>query len=271
MELVFYNGKYIKKEDVNISTDNRSFKFGDGFFETIKIINSKVINFSIHFERIKFSVDILRFKIDYSSTFFLEKINFLIKKNNILYGSCKIHISRNDDGKYLPKKNNIDIFISTTHGSNYAENKAISLCVYNTNYKAIGSLSNLKSSNSLIYILAAIYAYENNFDNAILLNTSMNVIEASNSNIFLVNEGQIYTPPLSDGCVNGIMRQWISNQLDIHEKSLSIDDILQAQEIFLSNTINGFISVKNIDNKFFTKFDISRHIQKKLINSNLDS
>ena len=99
----------------------------------------------------------------------------------------------------------------------------------------------------------------------------MNVIEASNSNIFLVNEGQIYTPPLNDGCVNGIMRQWVSNQLDIHEKSLSIDDILQAQEIFLSNTIDGFISVKNIDNKFFTKFYISRDIQKKLINSNLDS
>ena len=76
MELVFYNGKYIKKEDVNISTDNRSFKFGDGFFETIKIINSKVINFSIHFERIKFSVDILRFKIDYSSTFFFRKNKF---------------------------------------------------------------------------------------------------------------------------------------------------------------------------------------------------
>lgn len=271
MELVFYNGDYMRKEEVFISIENRSFNFGDGFFETIKIINSKVVNFSIHFERIKFSLDLLKFQSDYSSILILEKINYLIKQNNILHGSSKVHISRKGDGRYLPRDNNINILISTTHGSSYQENKAISLCIYNNEKKAVGVLSNLKSSNSLIYILASIYANENNFDNALLLNTSMSVIEASNSNVFVVKGNKVYTPPLSDGCVDGIMRNWILNQIEVNEKSFLTDEILDAEEIFLSNTINGLTSVRNINDVSFTKFDIAINLQEKLVNSNLDS
>ena len=270
MELVFYNGDFIAEKDISISISNRSFKYGDGFFETIKIINSRAVNFTAHFNRIQLSLDLLKLHSNYNYNFFEEKLSCLIRKNNISHGSSRIHISRKGEGKYLPVSNNIDICISTSHGDIYKYNSPISLCIYDDENKALGSLSNLKSSNSLVYILAAIYARENNFDNAILLNSSGCIIEVTNANIFIVKNEKVYTPPLNDGCVSGIMRHWLFNQIDITEESILIDEILQADEIFISNTIDGLIPVKKIVETKFINFDIANSIQKKLINSSLD-
>ena len=270
MELVFYNGDFIAEKDISISISNRSFKYGDGFFETIKIINSRAVNLTAHFNRIQLSLDLLKLHSNYNYNFFEEKLSYLIRKNNISHGSSRIHISRKGEGKYLPVSNNIDICISTSHGDIYKYNSPISLCIYDDENKALGSLSNLKSSNSLVYILAAIYARENNFDNAILLNSSGCIIEVTNANIFIVKNEKVYTPPLNDGCVSGIMRHWLFNQIDITEESILIDEILQADEIFISNTIDGLIPVKKIVETKFMNFDIANSIQKKLINSSLD-
>ena len=269
MELVFYNGDFIDEKDISISISNRSFKYGDGFFETIKIVHSKVINLPAHLNRIQFSLGLLKLNSNYDYDFFEEKLSYLIKKNNILHGSSRVHVSRKGDGKYLPESNNIDIFISTSHGEEYKYNSPISLCVYDDENKALGSLSNLKSSNSLIYILASIYACENNFDNAILLNSSGFIIEATNANIFIVNNEKVYTPPLNDGCVSGIMRNWIFDQIDIIEESILLDEALEADEIFITNTIDGLIPVKKILKTNFSSFNIVNFLQKKLINSSL--
>ena len=269
MELVFYNGDFIYEKDISISINNRSFKYGDGFFETIKIVHSKVINFPAHFNRLQRSLDFLKLNSNYNYKFFEDKLSYLIRKNNVLHGISRIHISRKGEGKYLPDSNNIDICISTSHGKAYKYNSPISLCVYDDDYKALGSLSNLKSANSLIYILASIYARNNNFDNAILLNSSTCIVEATNANIFIVKNEKVYTPPLNDGCVSGIMRNWLFDQIDIIEESILIDKALEADEIFVSNTIDGLVPVKKIVNTDFLSFNITNFLQKKLINSSL--
>ena len=117
--------------------------------------------------------------------------------------------------------------------------------------------------------MASIYARENNFDNAILLNSSACIIEATNANIFIVKNGNVYTPPLKDGCVSGIMRNWLFDCIDIIEESILIDKVLEADEIFVSNTIDGLIPVNKIIKTSFSNFNIANFLQKKLINSSL--
>lgn len=257
------------EEDITIKLSNRSFNYGDGFFETIKIINSSAFNFSTHFGRIKYSLDVLQFHYNSNQLFLKEKISHLISANNIINGSCKIHITRKGDGRYLPKSNEIDLYISTSQADAYKYNRPVSVCIYEDAYKAPGFLSNLKSSNSLIYVLASIYAKEHNFDNAILVNTSGFIIEATNANIFIVRNDKIYTPLLTDGCVSGIMRSWLLDNIEINEKSLVLNEILESDEIFITNTMDGVIPVNNFGETSFMNFDKASILQQKLINSSL--
>ena len=266
MKVVFYNGEFILEDDISISINSRAFNYGDGFFETVKILDSKPFNFSFHFNRIKLALTVLRLNHNYTKSFFQEKIAHLLKVNNIINGSVKIHVSRIGSGRYFPESNNSELFISSSAGSPYQINSAISLCFYDQEYKVSGSLSKLKSSNSLIYILPAIYAYEHNFDNAILLNTSDNVLEVTNANIFLLKNDRLYTPPITDGCVDGTMRRWVNSKLDVIEKSVLRNEILDADEVFITNALDGVISVDSIESIAFKSFSVATSLQDKLIN-----
>ena len=131
-------------------------------------------------------------------------------------------------------------------------------------------MSTLKSSNSLIYVLGTIYAKSKGFENALILNDNNNVIEATNSNIFIVKNNEITTPPIKDGCVDGVMRKWITNNENIHVKSISINEIYDSEEIFISNTISGVTPVKKIDNQDLNIFKNAKRLQDNIISSCLD-
>lgn len=269
MQVVFYNGNFVSDKDAVVSKNNRAFNYGDGFFETIKLINSELFNFSSHMRRIRFAMSVLKLNDNYTSLFLKEKISYLLKVNNISNGSVKVHISRSGAGRYTPESNDPDLLISTISGSRYKNNDPISLCFYEEEYKASGLLSNIKSVNSLISVLASIYSDKNNFDNAILLNNSGNIIEVSNANIYMLRDDIICTPRLSDGCVDGTMRNWVNEELDICEKLILKEELLDAKEVFITNASYGITSIKNIEKTYFNCFNTAHYLQSKLINLNL--
>lgn len=267
MNAVFFNGELLEENDIKISSFYRAINYGDGFFESIKIINSIPINLSLHLNRIKHSLNVLHLTNKYISKDIVDQIQNLIKSNQILNGSLKINISRSGNGKYLPNKFTSNILITTKKGFSYKHNDVISLCLFKEEYKSRGLLSSLKSSNSLIYILGTIYAESKGFENALILNDNNNVIEATNSNVFIVKNNVISTPPIKDGCVDGVMRKWIIKSENILIKSISINEIYDSEEIFISNTISGVTPVRKIDNQDFDIFNYANRLQHKIINS----
>ena len=267
MNVVFFNGELLVENDIEISSFYRAINYGDGFFESIKIINSIPINLSLHLNRIRHSLNVLHMTNKYISEDIVCHIKDLIKSNQILYGSLKINISRSGNGKYLPNNFTSNILITTKKGLSYKQNNSISICLFSDEYKSRGLLSSLKSSNSLIYILGTIYAESKGFENALILNDNNNVIEATNSNIFIVKNNKISTPPIKDGCVDGVMRKWITNNENIHIKSVSINEIYDSEEIFICNTISGITPVRKIDNQDFDIFNNANRLQHKIINS----
>lgn len=269
MNVVFYNGDFIDEKKINISFKNRAFNYGDGFFETVKVINSRPFNINAHLKRIDYTSKILSFdKIDFNNI--ESQFHNLIKLNNIIHGVIKLHISRKEGGLYLPNSNSFDILISIEGDRAFLINKTINLCFYKDLFKPNQNLSNLKSLNSLNYVLAAIYAKKNHCDDAILFNSDGNIIETSNSNIYIVKNNIIYTPPLKDGCLNGTMRSWLLSYNEIKEKSITDYDVVNADEVFISNARIGFVAVKGIDNTIFKNISISKKLQYKLINLSLD-
>ena len=269
MGVVFKNSEFINENDLIIKGSNRAFNYGDGFFETIKIVARKPFNFSVHYLRYCFACSVLKLDNRESESSLLSLMIELIKQNNVVNGSVKIHVSRSGDGKYLPDSSVSEIFITANNGSEFEINKPMSLCIFSDEVKAKGKLSNVKSINALVSVLGAMYAKEKGFDNAILQNVDANYIETSNSNLFIVKKGSIYTPPLSDGCVDGTMRNWIFKQENVIEKSLSLTDLQEADEVFLSNAISGILAVIKVDKISFITFRYAEKLQKKLINLSL--
>lgn len=106
-------------------------------------------------------------------------------------------------------------------------------------------ISSLKTTNKIIQVVASVFAKENGFDDCILINDEKNVVETISGNIFMVLDNQIITPPVSDGCLNGIMRKQVINELksstdfNVIENSISPFDLQKADELFLTNVITG--------------------------------
>jgi branched-chain amino acid aminotransferase len=263
--IVYNNSEYIQLQDLSIELDNRAFNYGDGFFETVKIINSNAFNFSVHYLRIIESCSILSLDFNYTEKELSKVIETLLIKNNIINGTVKLHFSRDSKGKYMPFSSEVNLLIITNKGEGFNVEKPVELCFYTNEIKTKSKLSTIKSCNALVSVLSSIYARGNNFDNAILFNTDDNVIECFNSNIFIVKEDIIYTPPVSDGCVSGTMRGWVLNNEIVIKKSLSEKEILNADEIFITNAVSGIIPIKKVEETEFFSFELSAQLQKVLI------
>ena len=263
--IVYNNSEYIQLQDLPIELDNRAFNYGDGFFETVKIINSNAFNFSTHYVRIIESCSILSLDFNYTEKELSKVIETLLIKNNIIAGTVKLHFSRDSKGKYMPFSSEVNLLIITNKGEGFNVVKPVKLCFYTDEIKTKSKLSTIKSCNALVSVLSSIYARGNNFDNAILFNTDDNVIECFNSNVFIVKEDIIYTPPVSDGCVSGTMRGWVLNNENVIEKSLSKKEILNADEMFITNAVSGIIPIKKVEETEFFSFELSVQLQKVLI------
>ncbi len=279
-DLVFFmvniNGNIINKTQATISINNRGFAYGDAVFETIKVVQNKVLFLEDHYFRLMSSMRILRMQISMNFTleFFDSEMRNLIKINNLAQGSARVKfiVNRNEGGLYTPKTNTIEyiIFAERLDSDFYNfSDKDYKVDLFKDYFISPSLLSTLKSNNRLVSIVGSIYAKENNFDNCLILNTNKNIAEALNANIFLVSDNKIKTPTLQDGCVKGIMRKQIIEiiklmpEYTLEESSISPFELQKANELFLTNVISGIQPITNYRKKRFSK-EVSKKILDKL-------
>ena len=129
--------------------------------------------------------------------------------------------------------------------------------IYNEYSKTVNQLSFFKTSNSLLYVLAAVTASENNLDDLFILNEKSEIIESSNSNIFFFKDEVLQTPPLNSGCIQGVMRTEVIRAatdlgINVLESNIYKEDIEKSREILLSNVISGISWVGGYKKKDFT-------------------
>ncbi len=244
------NGTLLPNNQPTIQTGSRSFLYGDGLFESIRIINGMPINIESHFNRLVEGAKVLRLRLPvyFTAAFLATKIKELIQKNEITNGGkCRVSVDRINGGTYLPEANEITYFIEAVpHSANYFElnAKGLEIDVYQELKKQNNFLANFKTKNGLVSVMAAILAQEKGFDDFLITNENRTVLESSNSNIFLTSNGVLYTPGLEDGCIGGTMRMQIinlaiQNNIKVYECSVTPQNLLVADEIFLTNAIRG--------------------------------
>jgi branched-chain amino acid aminotransferase len=272
--MINFNGTIVS-QDANILTQNRAFLYGDGVFETVKIINNKILFLEDHYFRLMSSMRVVRMEIpmNFTMEYLEEQILSLVNKSALAESSrARITVYRNDGGYYLPQSNTVSFLIHAIALENtlYSfEKKEYEVDLYKDFYITKQLLSSIKTTNKIINITGSIFASENGLDNCLLLNDSKNVVEALQGNIFMLLDNKLITPPVSEGCLNGVMRKQILSlakkieNLEVVEEVISPFDLQKADELFVTNVIKGIQPITQYRKKTFAT-NISVQLLDKL-------
>ena len=272
--MINFNGAFVPSSD-NLLQNNRAFLYGDGVFETVKIVDSKILFLEDHYFRLMSAMRIVRMEIpmNFTMEYLEEQILLTANRNNMATSArARITIYRNDGGTYLPKTNTVTFLIkvSALENQRYTiEKECYEIDLYKDFYVTKQLLSTIKSTNKIINITGSIFANENGLDNCLLLNDSKNVIEALQGNIFMVIGNKLITPPLSEGCLNGIIRKQIlgivkkMDNIEVVEEPISPFDLQKADELFITNVIKGIQPITKYRKKEYDTI-FANEVLKKL-------
>jgi branched-chain amino acid aminotransferase len=270
--MVNFNGTLVE-QTANSLAENRGFLFGDAVFETCKIVNNQVLFLEDHYFRLMSSMRILRMEIpmNFTMEFVEEQILELVQTNGCEASArVRMTVFRNSGGFYLPKTNEISYLIQSSEldRKEYLLNSdRYEVDLFKDSYITKQLLSTIKSTNKAVQITGSIYADENDLQNCFLLNDSKNVVEALNGNLFMLKDGKLTTPPISEGCLNGIMRKQVlalakSMDVELMEEPISPFDLQKADELFITNVISGVQPVTKYRKKDFENTFALKLIQK---------
>jgi len=261
--MINFNGNIVAQND-NVLTQNRAFLYGDGVFETLKIINNKILFLEDHYFRLMASMRVVRMEIpmNFTMEYFEEQVLSLAQQKGISASArARITVFRNDGGLYLPQTNEISFLIHATalDAALYILNTdSYEVDLYKDFYVTRQLLSSIKTTNKMINVTGSVFAHENGLENCILLNDAKNVVEVLQGNLFMVTGKKLITPPVSEGCLNGVMRKQILalakkvTDIEVSEEIISPFDLQKADELFLTNVITGIQSISKYRKKEFT-------------------
>ena len=259
-----YNGFLYKEDEKVFTSKNRGFRYGDALFESIRVIDGQPCYLEDHFIRLKKGMKVLKMRsANISFNDLKTQINKLIEKNRITKGGrVRLTVFRSGDGLYTPENEGKSYVIEAKpfQENYYVLNQTgLNIDVYNDIRRPRNILSQIKTTNNIPHVLAGIYKKENNLDDCIVLNDQGRIVEALSSNIFLYKNNNLYTPSIEEGCMDGVMRKQVLRMakdlnINVFEGMLNGSMLLQADEMFLTNAINGIQWVASYRQKrYFNK------------------
>ncbi|MBK7680688.1 MAG: aminotransferase class IV [Chitinophagaceae bacterium] len=262
MNSICFNGKFFSADEPVLLASNRGYRYGDGLFETMKVQQGNILLADYHFERLFTGIAMLQFEMP---RLFLrqrteDEILHLCKKNKCeQLGRVRLSVFRGNGGLYDEEKALqylIECWPLNESVSKLNENGLV-IDIYSEAEKSCDKFSNLKSANFLPYSMAALYAKEKKVNDCLVLNSTGSIADSTIANLFVIKNGIIVTPGLDEGCVNGVMRRHLLKEMqnagyDTREVAVSVNDLANADEVFLTNAINGIRWVRQFRDKLYT-------------------
>jgi branched-subunit amino acid aminotransferase/4-amino-4-deoxychorismate lyase len=258
--LVCWNGAFVEETELHLDVrSNRAFRYGDGFFETIRFEHNRIPLFKYHLHRMEASNKFFKFE---PSTFSFSEIENQITEtfqlNHIQSGIARVTFFRSGEGRYTPLQNEMHFLIEVTEqsfGSYFSLLKEVGLSTQTILHAY--AFSHLKTLNALPYVFAAIEAKENNWNECLLRNTKHEIAEGTWSSLVWMEDDQFYTPPLSSGCVSSTMKEALKDFLQqkeekLTEKTCTLSNLQCAQEVWLLNATRGIQAVSRFQDKIYT-------------------
>lgn len=255
---VYFNGKLLPSESTGISPFNRGLLYGDGVFETLRVYNGGLFRFGQHVQRLQEGLQVL--KIQFHNVVFAveQSVKEILQREKIIEGAVRISIFRGDgEGPDPPAGLTPSFLISIKSFIPYRTED------YATGYKArlvsvrrnsFSPLSRIKSLNYLDNILARLEAREHKAHEALLMNSLGWVAEGAASNVFLIKDNLLLTPPVDAGVLPGITRAAVleiaaAARLQPREETFSPEQLAAADEAFLTNSLMEIMPLVMLNEK----------------------
>jgi len=260
--MINYNGALVAESNISIH-ENRAFLYGDSIFETLRVLDGKVLFLEDHYFRLMASLRIVRMEIPMAFTMEYVEEQVMLLVNSLPAAPAyrvRISVFRKPGGFYLPINNDVEFIVTAealTQPLYAITDGAYEVDLFRDFYVTKQLLSTLKSTNKMVQITGSVYAHENDLQNCLLLNDEKNVVEALQGNLFMLTGNKLVTPPVADGCLNGIMRKQILElakkieNLEVSEVSISPFDLQKADELFITNVIKGIQPITKYRKKEF--------------------
>lgn len=261
---IFHKDSWHEPDAKIFSATNRGVKYGDGFFESMTAFDNKICFLKDHFERIRKTASLLELDVEkagFTKELLNQSLDHFINYNQLTACAVRVQFFRSRGSKYTPDSMDCDFYIEfseKTYSKFSVEFKFEKSGLYKEHLLQKNStLSPLKTSNSLLYVLAKSYIKKNNLNEVILFNNNLEIAEFSSSNIYLDMGDKILTPPLSSGCLDGIIRRQLlkpeaKERFHIQEFDLYESDLENAMAIYGSNTSMGIFFIEQIGHKTYT-------------------
>jgi branched-chain amino acid aminotransferase len=275
MNFINYNGKIIEANKPIVAAQNRGLRYGDGIFETMKLKNGKLILSDEHFARLWKGMLMLQFDMPklLSPEKFEAEILQLALKNKLTAARIRLTIIRSDGGIYDAKNNTPNYIIEAIalpEDNGTLNSNGLQLCIFNDAKKSVDIFSNLKTNNYLPYFMGAMFAKNLQCNDALILNSEGNICDSTIANVFYIKDEAIYTPALTQGCVAGVMRKFLIGKIRtlgfiVHESVVKKEDILHADEVFLSNSIYNIRWVAGVENKSYTNANTYKIVKELIV------
>ncbi|PZR19083.1 MAG: aminotransferase class IV [Flavobacterium psychrophilum] len=271
--MINYNGTLVASSDI-ILHENRAFLYGDSIFETLRVLDGKVLFLEDHYFRLMASLRIVRMEIpmDFTMEYMEEQVQLLV--NSLPAAPAyrvRMSVFRKPGGFYLPTNREVEFIVTASALTEplYSINEGnYEVDLFKDFYVTKQLLSTLKSTNKMVQITGSIYAHENGFQNCLLVNDEKNVVEALQGNLFMLTGNKLVTPPVADGCLNGVMRKQILELakkiegLEVTEASISPFDLQKADELFITNVIQGIQPITKYRKKEFVNTTASELLKR---------
>ncbi len=269
-EWINFDGQLLRSDTPLFTAANRSFRYGDGLFETMMVRDGGLSLGTYHFDRLFSGMRFLSFREGFTRDALETQILALCQKNgNPPRSRVRMAVFRDDGTGPISATPHYIIESWPLPGEPALNDKGLEIDVFPDGRKACDTLSNLKSNNYLLYTLATLYAQKHALDDCLVLNSSDRLADSSIANLFYVSKGQLFTPPLSEGCVAGVMRRHLLHNMPclgfpVVERPVTSEDLLNAEEVFLTNAIRGIRWVSSFRTARFTN-SLTTRVYKKLI------
>lgn len=266
------------EENSLISVMDRGLCYGDGFFETFLCLDGALQNWSYHWGRMQRSAAILQMTLPEESLF-LSDVKKLETKNHQMKKSCvvKIIVTRGVGGRGYSVVNcestNRIVFVASLPDYQSLRLRGMNVSVLDAVLTDEGKVAGLKHLNRLAQVIAKIELDKKGADEGVLCNSNGYVREGVSSNLFMVSDGKIITPPLDDCGVSGVLRSKVIDlapgfvDAEVIESNFMISDLLAADEVFFTNSLLGVCPVKRIGSCIYKVGDITQC----LLNANLET
>lgn len=273
-QYLLFNDEFHAVDAPVLTASNRSFKFGDGLFESMRMMNNKLQFADLHADRLVAGMKALKIEGHaLMDDYFLRQKTADLAKRNKWNGNVRFRLSvyREGSGVYTPEINKAGYVLEgiPLKSNQYDINtKGLIIDVFDEMTKSVNKLSNFKTSNALLYVMAGIFKSTNRLDEAIILNQHGFLCESISANVFVVYDRKIYTPALTEGCVGGVMRTAVMelakmNDIAVIEAQINPEILKEADEVFITNASQGIQWVMGYGRKRYFN-EISKFLMEKL-------